>query len=388
MKLAICAILAAAAASTVAEPSPAPLAGGRRAALNGSPAPTSERFATFAASSRFWIDRNNLTFTLASDEPLASIGAADDFNDNIGSLKATAVLVKTGFNPDIAGPFIVTRCDFLLFKIPGTLTDGITNFQLTLFSDNDPFNDDPASDHYPQAAVRMGGSGWGWGSVGDGVVRQQRKRVHVKACLSTPRYPPTQITTPIALTSLNTPLLTYRSIWYQQGVIGQWPDLNQSTYYWVVLSPTTRMNIFKAGSPVEGPSGAIWGGMNAGLQPQFAPPLVNQDPHVFTARFLRSQPAAGNTALGCNTQAALNFINGGISTTNGWELYGGSRYGSWQGNLAGPSPGGRIVYGISLLGYQQIPSVTSTASGACMGHTCAKRVKGALGAMRGRALCL
>jgi hypothetical protein len=172
-----------------------------------------------------------------------------------------------------------------------------------------------------------------------------------------------QLASPIALSSLSTPLLTFRAIWYQQDVTGLWPQLNQSTYYWVVLSPATPMNIFKPGSPIEGPSGAIWAGMNAGLQPQFAPPLVSQDPHVFTARYLRSQPAAGNVTFGCNTQAAFNFIDGGISTTSGWLPYAGGRYGSWYGNLAGAPPGGRIVYGVSVLGYQLIPQPSSTPTG-------------------------
>jgi hypothetical protein len=38
------------------------------------------------------IDSNALTTSLLTDEALASVGAADDFNDGLGSLKSTAVL--------------------------------------------------------------------------------------------------------------------------------------------------------------------------------------------------------------------------------------------------------------------------------------------------------
>jgi hypothetical protein len=110
-------------------------------------------FATFPASSRFWIDVRNLTFTLASDDSLASIGGADDFGDNVGSLKATAVLVQTGVNPNIDGPFFITRCDFLLFKKPFTTFIGISSFQLTLFSDDNP-TDPSAPSHNPYQQVR------------------------------------------------------------------------------------------------------------------------------------------------------------------------------------------------------------------------------------------
>ncbi len=110
-------------------------------------APSPTAFATTISSSRFTIDRFNLTFTLASDEPLVSIGASDDYNDGLGSLKTTAVLVKTGSHPTITSPFIPTRCDFLLYRLSKQSRETITDFTLTLFTD------DGTSTHNPLAQV-------------------------------------------------------------------------------------------------------------------------------------------------------------------------------------------------------------------------------------------
>jgi hypothetical protein len=110
------------------------------------PSPTA--LATTISASRFTIDRFNLTFTLASDEPMVSIGASDDFGDGLGSLKATAVCFKTGSNTNISSPFIPTRVDFLLYKKSLQSRDTITDLSLTLFSD------DGTTSHNPYRQVR------------------------------------------------------------------------------------------------------------------------------------------------------------------------------------------------------------------------------------------
>jgi hypothetical protein len=110
-------------------------------------APSPTAFATTISSSRFTIDRFNLTFALQSDEPLVSIGASDDYNDGLGSLKTTAVCFKTGSHATITSPFIPTRVDFLLYKLARQNRDGITDFRLTLFSD------DGTPEHNPLAQV-------------------------------------------------------------------------------------------------------------------------------------------------------------------------------------------------------------------------------------------
>jgi hypothetical protein len=109
-------------------------------------------YPTTISASRFWIDANNLTFSFSSDEDLASVGAADDFGDGLGSLKATAVLILTG--TDASSPYnpmqyVPLRCDFLLYRKPFQTRVGITDFQLTLFSD------DGTSTHNPDQQVRV-----------------------------------------------------------------------------------------------------------------------------------------------------------------------------------------------------------------------------------------
>jgi hypothetical protein len=157
-------------------------------------------------------------------------------------------------------------------------------------------------------------------------------------------------------------MLTFRAIWYQQDVTAfDWPQLNQSTYYWIVISPTTSLAI--ASQPMAAPkySGIVWSGIDSGKFPSFVPPLTRTDPNVFTARVLRSQTGPGDTANACNKAAAINFINGAIATTNtqGWASYAGSRLGNWQADPAGS----RIVYGMQVLGYLVVPSTSSTATG-------------------------
>jgi hypothetical protein len=97
-----------------------------------------------------------------------SVGASDDYNDGQGSLKATAVLFLTGThdstltgNIPIKTPYIPTRVDFLAYKLPYQSRDTLTDFQLTLFSD------DGTTAHNPYQQVRatayvlkLGANGW------------------------------------------------------------------------------------------------------------------------------------------------------------------------------------------------------------------------------------
>jgi hypothetical protein len=345
-------------ASAFAEPSATP-AERRKLAVS----PTV--YATFPASSRYWVDFHNLTFALSSDESLASIGAADDYSDGIGSLKATAVLVLTGFNANNPLPFTITRCDFLLFKKPFTTFVGITTFQLTLFSDDHPTDPDFPT-HNPYQQVRP-------------TALRARKEcaLATRQCVSCMLVPLfhmrvsapllsslTQLGDAILLSSQTTPLLTYRANWYQQDVTGaRWPQLNQSTYYWVVLSPTTTMPITNQVA-ITGPkfNGALWSGIDSAKYPTKLPPLTQRDPHVYTARVLRTQRQAGDATYGCTTRPALGWLKGALnaSNINGWVDYtgNGSRLLNWEADPAGA----RIVYGVSLLGYQEFSTQSATAS--------------------------
>jgi hypothetical protein len=116
--------------------------------LQGPPSPTA--YATAFATTRRTVDFNNLTFSLVSEETLASIGAADDFGDGLGTLKATAILFKTAVytqDLNIISPYVAARCDFLLFKRSLTSRINIRDLTLTLFSD------DGSSTHNPLAPV-------------------------------------------------------------------------------------------------------------------------------------------------------------------------------------------------------------------------------------------
>jgi hypothetical protein len=106
---------------------------------------------TTISSSRFGIDRFNLTFSQASDNDFVSIGAeqgATTPNGNaFGTLKATAVLIRSPASP-VNGPYKPTRVDVLLYKRAFTRRNFVTDFYVTLYSD------DGTSEHNPAGQVR------------------------------------------------------------------------------------------------------------------------------------------------------------------------------------------------------------------------------------------
>jgi hypothetical protein len=167
-----------------------------------------------------------------------------------------------------------------------------------------------------------------------------------------------QISQSISMASQTTVLLTYRAIWFQQPV--SWPLLGQNTYYWVVISPTTKLSISAASQPLESKpprfQGAVWAGLNSSINP--IPASANGDPTIFRARMLRSQTGSGDAGNAANTNAAINFVNGAVATTVGWTSYAGSRLFNWQ------AAGSTVLYGIQVIGYMQLPTSTTTATGS------------------------
>jgi hypothetical protein len=310
-------------------------------ALVSAPSPTA--FATTISTSRFWIDHFNLTYSLTSDEPLVSVGASDDYGDGLGSLKATAVCFKTGANINNTSPFLPTAVHFLLYKTPLQERTDITDFSLTLFSDDGTTSHNPYQQVGARSSTRLYSLFvFAWDRFT--VVCQPFVSAHL------------QLSPPIALTGQSTPLVSTRSVWFAQSV--SWPLLLQNTYYWVALSPTAALSISAASQPLEttGPrfQGAVWAGFNTTIDS--APPVAANDPVMFTARLLRSQTGAGDAANAANTAAAINFISGATTNTAGWATYGGARLHNWE------AAGSNILYGVQVLGYLMLPTTTTTAS--------------------------
>ena len=109
---------------------------------SGTPRPT------FLSTTRFAIDKFNYTFALSSDEPLVSVGSFDEFQDNIGSARSTAVLFRTPVgNGQKYDPI---RCDVLFYKRGGQSRDDLSDFVMTLYADDD------TEEHNPGQQVRIG----------------------------------------------------------------------------------------------------------------------------------------------------------------------------------------------------------------------------------------
>jgi hypothetical protein len=119
-----------------------------QASASPSPSPLATAFPTTIAQTRFTVDANNLTWALRSDSSTASVGAIDNFGDSIGSLVATAVLIKSPSNT--AWNYRPTRVDVLFAaKAPQPSRPvGMSDFLLTLYSD------DGSTDHNPGVQVR------------------------------------------------------------------------------------------------------------------------------------------------------------------------------------------------------------------------------------------
>ena len=122
------------------------------------PTATATAVVTTLATSRYVIDHWNLTFSLHSDEFLGvSAGSADIYGDKIGwvggglvslsrvtpncvclfvpsTARSTAVMFHTPVGNGL--PYMPLRCDIMLYKLGGQTRNLITDFFLTLYSDD------------------------------------------------------------------------------------------------------------------------------------------------------------------------------------------------------------------------------------------------------------
>ena len=150
-------------------------------------------------------------------------------------------------------------------------------------------------------------------------------------------------------------LVTNRAAWYQIAVIGQpdgnWPQLSPLTIYWVVVAP----RIFLTNTPPLKYNGAVWAGVNISIDPRSTDVIADTttNGNVFTARYISSQRSAGDTEFGANVTLALDFV----SNTSYWGTLAFPRFVNWK------SRGTAIRYGLQVLGIQENPTATATATG-------------------------
>ena len=279
---------------------------------------TNTPYPTTISATRYWIDVFNLTFTIVSDRPYVSVGARDDYGDGIGNLVSTAVLIKTPANRigDPNWAYRPTRVDLLMYGNPNQATRSINDFFVTLFSD------DGSDVHNPSE----------------------------------------QLSTPWPINAQSNPLLSYRAIWYQQDIRqAGWPIMPEKTYYWVVVTP---------GSPLTMPfpntqyNGALWSGISQDqpksmTDPSFLlPPIIRNDPYIFTGRELVSQRFASDSVFGANKQAAVDFL----ANPSNWAASINSSSPRFTNFYVSPPPPGstpsRVRYGVQVLGWQVTPSNT------------------------------
>ena len=260
----------------------------------------------------------NQTFNIVSDRPFVNVGARNDFQDNFGTLVSTAVLVKSPANRigDPNWAYRPTRVDLLMFARPNQATRSISDFFVTLFSD------DGTDEHNPAE----------------------------------------QLTTPFSLSSQTQPLLNFRATWYQQDITAAgWPIMPEQTYYWVVVSPGSPLTM---PAPNNQYNGALWSGISAAqLRPDGVSPIlpafIQNDLSLFTGREMTSERFAGDSAFCANTQNAVNFLLG----SSNWPSVPNAapRFTNFVVSPPDGTPG-LVRYGVQILGWQVTPSSSTTSS--------------------------
>lgn len=303
--------------------------------MTRTPTPTATPNPTTISTTRYTIDRFNLTFALQSDAALVSVGALPlFFGDAVGSLVATAVLIKSCANPPDFPDLIYrpSRIDLLMSSRdlqPGRA--GISDFFVTLYAD------DGSDEHNPSVQVCRP-------LIGDG-------KCPPSVYLALPSPLP-QLAPPTAMPGQTGPLITTRGAWYQQDVSGAgWPNLNASTYYWIVLSPGVPLALASQGGALY--NGARWVGVDETVAPLAAATLA--DPHLFKGRQLVSQRFSNDVTFQANAPTAPAWLR----SQTYWPSVANAaaRFIDWD------AVGSRVRYGVQLLGWQIAPTPSFTPSG-------------------------
>ena len=119
--------------------------------MTRSPSPTATPRPTTITTTRYTIDRFNLTYALSTDAVSVSVGAQPQpWGDAAGTLVATAVLVKSCANPDDLPDLVYrpSRVDLLMASRDSQPSrTGIADFFVVLFAD------DGSEEHNPGVQV-------------------------------------------------------------------------------------------------------------------------------------------------------------------------------------------------------------------------------------------
>ena len=261
---------------------------------------------------------------------MISVGAhRPPFNDAVGTLVTTGVLVKSPSNP-LAFPELLyrpSRVDLLMFT-PDLQPNraGLSDLCVTLYSDDGSDVHNPGVqvcvfDRYPFETS----------------LETSLSNVHPFISL--------QLANPFAMTAATAPLQAQRASWYQVDIsTAGWPLMSPVTYYWVVVTPCSPLTMTTQGGAQY--NGAAWAGTDDSINP--IPGAAAVDRLLFRGRQLSSQRFKGDTALGANTPAAVAFNR----DTESWGDISPPQYTNWD------AEGSTIRYGIQLLGWQVQPPVT------------------------------
>lgn len=232
-----------------------------------------------------------------------------------------AVLIKSCDNPP-GYPTLVyrpSRIDVLLFVKDGAYTRNPSDFFVTLYSD------DGSAAHNPLWQV--------------GATTRMSNSFHPSYCLVASVL---QLAAPYKMTGRTAPLQATRGTWYQHDITAAgWPIMKPSTYYWIVLTPSTPLALTTQASGKY--NGALWSGILDTTAPLNAATLA--DPHVFKARRLTSERFKNDALFQASTNAGVNVLK---NATN----WGASGIDQRRVTSYGAS---NVRYGIQLLGWQVQP---------------------------------
>ena len=151
-----------------------------------------------------------------------------------------------------------------------------------------------------------------------------------------------QLARPYLMDGQITALQATRGSWYQQDLSGAgWPIMKPSTYYWIVVTPSTPLALTTQASGKY--NGALWSGILDTTAPLPATTLA--DSHVFKARRLTSERFKSDALFQASTAAGVNVLK---NATN-WGASGidQRRVTSFDSS--------NVRYGIQLLGWQVQP---------------------------------
>jgi hypothetical protein len=244
-----------------------------------------------------------------SDRAQVSVGSRDVFSDGLGTLSATAVLVRTPPNAP-GGPawgLRPTRVDLLLYIRAGQARTGVDDFTLLIYGD-----DTSGGGHEPGLPIALP---WPLSAVVPAPVFSAARPTWVQVDLSA----------------------------------AGWPVLTAATFYWIILAPGAPTPL---GAGASG-NGVVWAGLDASL----LPPGTQGDPALFSGRELTSQTGPGDTRNSASQPSAARFVQYSVNWAS--VFFSSVRFTDWHAR------GSRVRYGVQLLGLQVTPSRTPSQSREC-----------------------